>query len=93
MSTSILTQSVHSSNGPTPLIDNRILVELTRPCITHESRFIIPSGTRGRVVGLHVDDTGEWDRYHWLIDFGLSPIIILPYDSPLLKILDKAGEK
>lgn len=69
----------------------QMLVELTRPCITRESRFILPAGTQGRVVGLHVDDTGEWDRYNWLIDFGLSPIITLPYDSPLLKV--NGGER
>lgn len=72
--------------------DNQILVRLTRPCLTRETHFIIPAGTQGRVVGLHVDDTGEWDRYHWLIDFGVLPIISVPYDSPLLKVLN-GGER
>lgn len=83
-----LTQVTQVQAAPIAQPSSQFLVELTRPCLTRESHFILPAGSVGKVVGLHIDDSGEWDRYHWLIDFGLMTIITLPYDSPLLKVLN-----
>ena len=65
-----------------------ITVELTRPARTKETGLVISVGTRGKVVAMYTDDSDEAGRYSWLIDFGLATVIGLPYDSPLIQILN-----
>lgn len=73
-----------------PKSDNQILVTLTRPCLTRTTGFILPKNTQGRVVGAYLHPGSK--RPCWQIDFGLSRVINLPANSPLLKVLN-GGER
>lgn len=94
MGTNILSQLTRPSNGKQPNADNRITVKLTQPARTTETGITLPAGAVGQVIGMHFDDDAEeWNVCHWQINFiGLPTVIALPYDSPLIQIVN-GGER
>lgn len=62
------------SNTPTLL-----QVQTTCPTQTSESGVILPAGAYGRIL--------DYQQGKWILDFGLARVVVVPINSPLLKIV------
>ena len=82
-----LPQSSKNGESIPPNYDNPITSRTTTHTKSLTTGLIIPAGTEGRILGGVVKDGFP----HWLIDFGLLAVLLVPVNSPLIEIV--GGER